>query len=98
MSFRTVDRSQVHAPWEIRAIKWLLARLRQRGSFRLRLGHSLVLEEPEPELYMEIVYGKEEVVVFDMTFTPEIWPRIRDTMQELQWKLEQEYEEVNKNE
>ena len=98
MSFRIVDHGDEKPRLEIRAITWLIQRLRQSGDFKLRLGHSLVLENPEPELYMEIVYGADEVVVFDMSFNPETWPKIRDTMGELQWQLEQEYEEVKRDE
>ena len=98
MSFRIVDHGDEKPRLEIRAIRWLIQRLRQSGDFKLRLGHSLVLENPEPELYMEIVYGADEVAVFDMSFAPETWPKIRDTMGELQWQLEQEYEEVRRDE
>lgn len=95
MNLRVVDHSDEPKPrWEIRAIKWLAHRLRDQGQFKLRLGHSLVLEQPEPELYMEVVYGGDEIVVLDMTFNPQVWPRIVDTMKELHWKLEREYEEV----
>lgn len=80
--------------WEIRAIQWLTRRLRDRGAFRLRFGHSLALVEPDPELYMEVMYGAEEVVVFTMTFTPQVWPKILATMSELHDRLEREYEDV----
>ena len=94
MTTRVVSHDDDRPRWEIRAIKWLTRRLRDQGDFKLRLGHSLVLEQPEPELYMEIIYGDEEVVVFNMGFSPETWPKIRNTMFELQLQLEAEYEEV----
>jgi hypothetical protein len=99
VTWRIVDRSEEEKPrLEIRAIRWLVRRLRESGDFKLRLGHSLALQSAEPELYMEIVYGDDETAIFDMTFTPEIWPKIRNTMGELEWKLEKEYEEVKRDE
>lgn len=99
MTWRTVDRSDEGKPrLEIRAIGWLVRRLRESGDFKLRLGHSLALQSTDPELYIEIVYGEEETVIFDMCFSPEVWPKIRDTMGELQWKLDKEYEEVKQDE
>lgn len=80
--------------WEIRAIQWLVRRLRERGVFKLRFGHSLVLEQPEPEMYMEVVYGDDETVVFDMGFPPQMWPQMRRTMEIMEERIEQEYEEV----
>ena len=94
MTYKIIEPVEIKACWEVRAIRWLANRLRDQGDFKLRLGHSLVLERPEPELYIEVVYGDEEVTVFDMTFNPEVWPRIRNTMGELQWQLEKEYEQV----
>jgi hypothetical protein len=97
VNWRVVNPSEEQKPrLEIRAIRWLIRRLRESGDFKLRLGHSLVLESADPQLYMEIVYGDEETVVFDMCFSPEIWPKIRSTMSELEWKIEKEYEEVDR--
>jgi hypothetical protein len=97
VNWRVVNPSEEQKPrLEIRAIRWLIRRLRESGDFKLRLGHSLVLESADPQLYMEIVYGDEETVVFDMCFSPEIWPKIRNTMSELEWKIEKEYEEVDR--
>ena len=93
-----MDTSEDKPCWEVRAIKWLLRRLREQGDFKLRLGHSLVLEQPKPEFYMEVIYGDEEVVVFDMTFGKNTWPKIRNTMADLEVQVEREYEEVSRDE
>lgn len=81
--------------WKIRAIKWLLRQL-DDDELRLRLGHSLVLANPEPELYLQIVYGEQEDEVFDLTFDPEAWVRIHHTMQEMAWRVEREYRPIEK--
>jgi hypothetical protein len=79
--------------WKIRAIKWLIQRLRrQDDDFRLRLGHSLILANPEAELYLEILHGEQEEVLFFLSFEQETWARIRGSMQEMEWRLEREYQ------
>lgn len=96
MTFRFIDRSNEPRPrWEIRAIDWLARRLRDDGGLKLRLGHSLALLSQAPELYLQVVHGKDEVVVFDMCFEPAQWYLITQGMARIQYKLEQEYEEVN---
>lgn len=80
--------------WKIRAIKWLATRLRDEGGFGLRIGHSLALASPEPELYLEIVHGDDEEQLFDLSFDLETWFRIRETMRDVAWRLEKEYEPV----
>lgn len=86
--------SESRMNWKIRAIKWLVDRLRDEGEFGLRIGHSLVLNNPDPELYLEIVHGEDEVQLFDLTFEADTWSKIRNTMQDVAWRLEKEYEPV----
>jgi len=43
---------------------------------------------------MEIVYGDQEELLFCLTFEQETWAEIRHTMQELEWRLEREYESL----
>ena len=80
--------------WRVRAIRWLIRSLREEGAFRFRVGHSLVLQNPEPELYMEILFGEQEEVVFEMTYERERWQAIRAGMREVEWRLEREYQPV----
>ena len=77
--------------WRIKIIKALVKSLREEDDFKLRLGHSLVLQNPEQELYIEIVYGDNEDQVFDITFTPQTWEKVRAGMREVGWRLEKEY-------
>lgn len=79
--------------WKIGAITWLLRQL-DDDELRLRFGHSMVLANPEPELYLQIVYGEQEDEVFDLTFDPESWVKIQDTMQEMAWRVEKQYRPV----
>ena len=83
--------------WKIRALKWLIDQLREEGAFALRTGHSLVLNNPEPELYLEIVHGPDEVQVFDLIFDADTWEQIRSSMGETAWRLEKEYEPVKED-
>jgi len=78
--------------WRIRLIRWLTRSLREQDKFRLRLGHSLVLQNPEQELYMEVVWGLDEHTVMDITFTPRQWLRVMGGMGEAHRRLEREYE------
>lgn len=98
MNWRDVGPQEEKGPWEVRAIKWLTQRLREHDDFKLRFGHSLVLEQPEPEMYMEIVYGPDEIIVFDMAFDPSVSPRMRSTMLEMEARIAEEYEEVKQDE
>lgn len=98
MSWRDVESHDGKGPWEVRAIKWLIERLREQDDFKLRFGHSLVLQQVDPEMYMEIVYGPDEIIVFDMAFDPSTSPRMRSTMLEMEARIAEEYEEVRRDE